>query len=152
MSGRVSSLYWIICHPRRGMPQFSRRSQNLVSSKAGLDMRLKQGEKDFARGTLHDGSRAGLFKDGWPSGRRRAPGKCVYVKSVSWVRIPPPPPVPIRAALSARPISPLDGRIPGVFGADLLTGKAGKSPKIALRWPILSEPADLGVLVRNSKT
>ena len=30
--------------------------------------------------------------DRWPSGRRRAPGKCVYVKSVSWVRIPPHPP------------------------------------------------------------
>jgi OmpA-OmpF porin, OOP family len=34
-------------------------------------------------------------------GRRRAPGKCVYVKSVSWVRIPPHPPVLLRAALSA---------------------------------------------------
>ena len=33
-----------------------------------------------------------LLRDGWPSGRRRAPGKCVYVKSVSWVRIPPHPP------------------------------------------------------------
>ena len=30
----------------------------------------------------------------WPSGRRRTPGKCVYAKSVSWVRIPPAPPVP----------------------------------------------------------
>ncbi len=28
----------------------------------------------------------------WPSGRRRTPGKCVYVKSVSRVRIPPAPP------------------------------------------------------------
>ena len=27
----------------------------------------------------------------WPSGRRRTPGKCVYAKSVSWVRIPPSP-------------------------------------------------------------
>ena len=29
--------------------------------------------------------------DGWPSGLRRTPGKCVYVKSVPWVRIPPHP-------------------------------------------------------------
>jgi hypothetical protein len=36
--------------------------------------------------------RWGVVTDGWPSGRRRAPGKCVYVKSVSWVRIPPHPP------------------------------------------------------------
>ena len=27
---------------------------------------------------------------------------------------------------------PLDGRIPGVFGVDLLTGSARKSPKISL--------------------
>jgi hypothetical protein len=30
-------------------------------------------------------------RDGWPSGLRRTPGKCVYVKSVPWVRIPPRP-------------------------------------------------------------
>ena len=58
--------------------------------------------------------RGGVVTDGWPSGRRRAPGKCVYVKSVSWVRIPPHPPVSKRSALSARWISPLNGRIPGV--------------------------------------
>src|SRR6185503_20196007 len=29
--------------------------------------------------------------DGWPSGLRRTPGKCVYVNSVPWVRIPPRP-------------------------------------------------------------
>ena len=29
--------------------------------------------------------------DGWPSGLRRTPGKCVYVYSVPWVRIPPRP-------------------------------------------------------------
>jgi hypothetical protein len=28
----------------------------------------------------------------WPSGRRRTPGKCVWVKSSSRVRIPPAPP------------------------------------------------------------
>ncbi len=39
-----------------------------------------------------------------------------------------------------------------VFGADLLTGPARRHPKIALRRPILSGPADLGVLVRSSKT
>ena len=33
----------------------------------------------------------------WPSGRRRTPGKCVYVTSVSWVRIPPAPPDDVRA-------------------------------------------------------
>jgi len=54
--------------------------------------------------------------------------------------------------LSARPIAALGGRFPGVFGADLLTGPAQRSPKIALRRPILSGPPDLGVLVRNSKT
>ena len=31
------------------------------------------------------------FRDGWPSGLRRTPGKCVYVHSVPWVRIPPRP-------------------------------------------------------------
>jgi hypothetical protein len=33
-----------------------------------------------------------------------------------------------------------------------LTGSAPRSPKIALRRPILSGPPDLAVLVRNSKT
>jgi len=55
-----------------------------------------------------------------------------------------------KAIRSLRPIPPLDGRIPGVFGADLLTGQAGKSPKISLRGPILSEPVDLADLVRIS--
>ena len=32
----------------------------------------------------------------WPSGRRRTPGKCVWVKSSSRVRIPPAPPLPCR--------------------------------------------------------
>ena len=63
-----------------------------------------------------------------------------------------PPPVPIRAALSARPTAALSGRFPGVFGVDLLTGPARRRPKIALRRPILSGPPDLAVLVRNSKT
>jgi hypothetical protein len=36
------------------------------------------------------------------------------------------------------------------FGVDLLTGSARKSPKISLRWPILSEPVDLDDLVRIS--
>ena len=35
---------------------------------------------------------ARLLPEGWPSGRRRTPGKCVDVNSVSRVRIPPPPP------------------------------------------------------------
>ena len=34
----------------------------------------------------------GRIAEQWPSGRRRTPGKCVYVKSVSRVRIPPAPP------------------------------------------------------------
>jgi len=54
--------------------------------------------------------------------------------------------------LSARWTAALSGRFPGVFGADLLTGPARRQPKIALRRPILSEPPDLGVLVRDSKT
>jgi hypothetical protein len=40
--------------------------------------------------------------------------------------------------LSSHLIPPLFGRIPGIFGVYLLTGKAGESPKIALRQPILS--------------
>ena len=59
-------------------------------------------------------------------------------------------PLAIRHALSPRRIPPLFGRIPGVFGVDLLTGQAGKSPKIALWRPILSEPVDLADLVRRS--
>lgn len=42
------------------------------------------------------------------------------------------------------------GRFPGGFGADLLTGKAGKSPKMALQGPILSEPVELDDSVRGS--
>ena len=87
--------------------------------------------------------------DRWPSGRRRAPGKCVYVKSVSWVRIPPCPPVPMRATLSARPTAALSGRFPGVFGANLLTGPARRSPEFALRSPFLSGPPDLAIFVRT---
>ncbi len=39
------------------------------------------------------GSAQEIHAEQWPSGRRRTPGKCVYVKSVSWVRIPPAPPI-----------------------------------------------------------
>src|SRR5205085_8679897 len=37
-------------------------------------------------------------EEGWPRGLRRTPGKCVYVMSVSRVRIPPLPPVQNRTA------------------------------------------------------
>jgi len=67
-------------------------------------------------------------------------------------RVAPPPPVPIRAALSASPSAALSGRFPGVFGADLLTGRTQRRPEIALRRPILSGPPDLADSVRNSKT
>jgi hypothetical protein len=60
----------------------------------------------------------------------------------------PPPPVPIRAVLSARSFAALSGRFPAVFGADLLTGRMRRGPRIALWRPILSRPPDLGVLVR----
>jgi len=29
-----------------------------------------------------------VITERWPSGRRRTPGKCVYLTRVSWVRIP----------------------------------------------------------------
>ena len=35
---------------------------------------------------------AAVAPEGWPSGRRRTPGVRVYLKRVSRVRIPPPPP------------------------------------------------------------
>jgi hypothetical protein len=63
-----------------------------------------------------------------------------------------PPPVPIRAVLSAKPDAARSGRFPGVFGADLLTGLPRRRPKIALRRPILSGPPDFAVLVRNAET
>ena len=66
------------------------------------------------------------------------------------VRRPYGTPFSIRHALSPRPIPALFGRIPGVFGVDLLTGQARKSLKIALRAPILSESVDLADLVRRS--
>jgi len=64
--------------------------------------------------------------------------------------VPFPTPLPIMDTLSPRPIPTLFGRIPGIFGVYLLTGQAGKSPKIALRRPILSKPVDLDDLVRRS--
>ena len=39
---------------------------------------------DSTRGEIDEDSTL----ERWPSGRRRAPGKCVYPKRVSWVRIP----------------------------------------------------------------
>jgi len=66
--------------------------------------------------------------------------------------VAPPPPIPMRCLLSARPTDALSGRFPGVFGAKLLTARAPRSPKIALRRPILSGPDDLAVLVRNAQT
>ena len=39
-----------------------------------------------------------VFSESWPSGRRRTPGKCVYAKSVSRVRIPHSPPIVIAKA------------------------------------------------------
>ena len=78
--------------------------------------------------------------------------KTEVLARVPWVRIPPSPPVHIRAALSASTTTSLSGRFPGVFTTDLLTGPSRTSPKIALRRPILSGPPDLGVLVRTAKT
>ena len=49
-------------------------------------------------------SAQGSHAERWPSGRRRTPGKCVYVKSVSWVRIPPAPPLTLGPiGMPARP-------------------------------------------------
>ena len=39
-----------------------------------------------------------LLQERWPSGRRRTPGKCVNVTSVSWVRIPFSPLTQIKPA------------------------------------------------------
>jgi hypothetical protein len=67
-------------------------------------------------------------------------------------RVALPPPVPIRAVLSATSTAGLSGRFPGVFGVDLLTDALPTRPKIALRRPFLPAPPDLGDLVRNPKT
>lgn len=52
-----------------------------------------------ARGVAVSGPCPG--EEGWPSGLRRTPGERVHRK-VSWVRIPPPPPVAPPEPLSAR--------------------------------------------------
>jgi hypothetical protein len=52
-------------------------------SSAGLDARTA----DAISADLPAGA------ERWPSGRRRTPGKCVYGKTVSRVRIPPAPPL-----------------------------------------------------------
>jgi hypothetical protein len=82
---------------------------------------------------------------GGPRSPRLQPGDRLY-------RVALPPPVPIRAVLAASPSAALSGRLPGVLGADLLTGPARRRQEIALRRPFLSGPPDLGVLVRNKKT
>ena len=48
----------------------------------------------FGNGWFLGGGRATIVgaREGWPSGLRRTLGKRVGVKSVTWVRIPPPPP------------------------------------------------------------
>jgi len=76
------------------------------------------------------------------SSPRLQPGDRLYLVAL-------PPPVHMRAMLSATPRAALSGRFPAVSGADLLTGPARKRAKIALRRPILSEPPDFGLLVRN---
>jgi len=58
----------------------------------------------------------------------------------------------MRAVLSAIPTNALSGRSPGFFGADLLTGRTRRWPKIALQREILSGPDDLAVVVLNPKT
>ena len=70
-------------------------------------------------------------RDGWPSGLRRTPGKRVYVKSVTWVRIPPHPfalssVTPLGGALHFRPghslvsvVGVRCGRASGTRGPDL---------------------------------
>ena len=73
--------------------------------------------------------------------QRRLPSRSPFLRhSLHGTRSPPP----------ARPPRLFD-RIPGVFGIGLLTGQAGKSPKIAIRRPILSEPVDFADLVRRSQ-
>jgi hypothetical protein len=57
----------------------------------------------------------------------------------------------MRGVFSARPSAPLRCRLPGVFGADLLTGLPRRRRAFALPEAFLSGPPDLGVLVRNSK-
>src|SRR6266508_3232719 len=83
---------------------------------------------------------AGALLEGWPSGLRRTLGKRVYGKTVSWVRIPLPPPVRARLTFSAA-CEP--AKIPNKHGAsreNLRTATHLPRPKIPSLRPFFSKP------------
>ena len=90
--------------------------------------------------------------EGWPRGLRRTLEKRVYVKTVPWVRIPLPPPVPLRNLFSAQAAGPEKPRIPAVFGDNLWTADRRNGSKSALSPPLFSGPLDCVDAVRKSET
>lgn len=72
------------------LPEHALRGPRIGCVGVGAAERRRTARRGLPRGRGTTKFRAPA--EGWPSGRRRAPGKCVYVKSVSWVRIPPHPP------------------------------------------------------------
>src|SRR5277367_1466209 len=66
----------------------------------------------------------------WPSGRRRAPAKGVWVKSPSRVRIPPSPPYLTSILLALDQLSAM--AIKRGFEPEILKGGSTKSPKAIL--------------------
>jgi hypothetical protein len=63
-------------------------------------------------------------------------------ETVSWVRIPLPPPAVYRGALSEKTETAWEGRIPLDFETGLLTAAAQGAPEVPLRRPELSEAVD----------
>ncbi len=94
----------------------------------------------FRRSPLAPGREAdytpGPALEGWPSGRRRTPGKCVYLKRVSWVRIPHPPPVsPSRKPLNWNGPPRADGPGPRRPGRGMAPSRASVLPAPAEHRP-----------------
>lgn len=97
----------------------------------------------------------------WPSGRRRSPAKGVYVKSVSWVRIPSSPPsISTKRLMALRKSTRVDRlpyflphferRIAANFGEQLrplCNSCVGVCGDESHRWQQFNMPCRIGVML-----
>ena len=108
----------------RGRTTLDRLAERILTPKP---LYLWGDYQDWTEGSKRTHKR--FSKDGWPSGRRRAPGKCVYVKSVSWVRIPPHPPDFRRELVPCLKMAGISLRISKEFAKATEPRRPGKGPK-----------------------
>ena len=104
----------------------------------------------FAEPSVARCSGVALHRDGWPSGLRRTPGKRVYVKSVTRVRIPPHPFAPSArtecgGALLSQANAPLQVRSSCPFAED-------QPPDVILPNEFLNWPPEVRLTLQRERS